>query len=80
MGVLMDINDLFFKNGYEEGVKSMIPEIRRLRSILARVHNELHDPMSKNWCDRPEEDRDLLVNLRNYVDEEMEMSIGGPDD
>jgi hypothetical protein len=42
-----------------------------LRRIIARVHDELHDPMGQYWCDRPEEDRKLLEGIRDYVDECM---------
>jgi len=61
-----------------EGLDGAMEEIDRLTGILARVHNELHDPMGQYWCDQPIKDRNLLVNLRDYVDEEMDWLIEGP--
>jgi hypothetical protein len=46
-------------------------EIERLRELLGRVHNELHDPMGERWCDQPGADRGLLETLHNHVDKEM---------
>jgi hypothetical protein len=45
--------------------------IEKLEDILGRVYNELSDPMGDYWCEKPEHDRQLLKNLRDYVAEEM---------
>lgn len=42
-----------------------------LEGLLANVHDELHDPMSQYWCDKPKEDRELLEALRDRVDKAM---------
>lgn len=45
--------------------------IDNLESIIANVHDELHDPMSQYWCDKPKQDRQLLEALRDRVDVAM---------
>jgi len=46
-------------------------ERTQLRSVLARVHDELHDPTGQFWCDRPDEDCELIENLSLYVEQRM---------
>ena len=63
-----------------EGLDGAMEEIERLTAILARVHNELHDPMGEMWCDNPALDRGLIIALRAYIDEEMGWLIEGPNE
>ena len=46
-------------------------EIKRLTSILANVHDELHDPYGQFWCENQLGDRELLEALRDRVDKAM---------
>lgn len=46
-------------------------EIDRLMSLLARVHDELHDPIGHRWGDHPVSDGELIEKLRDYVTKEM---------
>ncbi|MCG8429604.1 MAG: hypothetical protein MJA29_00295 [Candidatus Omnitrophica bacterium] len=54
-----------------ETIQLLRDRIRLLEGIIARVHDELHDPMSERWCDKPKKDRKLLESLRDYIDGEM---------
>jgi len=49
----------------------LLDRIELLEALLANVHDELHDPMSQYWCDKPKDDRGLLEALRDRIDEAM---------
>ena len=56
--------------------RDSVAVVRKARELLARVANELSDPMGEQWCDHAVEDRRLLESLRDDVLAE----IGGEDE
>ena len=46
--------------------------IAELEALIARVHDELHDPTGECWCDCQDADQKLLESLRDHVDRVMD--------